>query len=363
MPTTPPFKEVFAQSLRAHRVLRQLMQKEKYKNLYRLLAAIKEANLQAHSNCKIGRTALENFINIPAEAGLTIENMAALHVFLRTFGEGFDQHCFVEKSGILDWLSRSRSLACLLASKPSHKQEYISSWDFKSTLELRTSLTSMGAKFKHGNDDVLVPTRKPMDPVQEQKINNLLQGEIVSLISVGSPLACLSTEMILARMFGVRPFDKPTAARPMPFYFVWPPHYTQHLQSSFVLSADDLPCAELAGRVQNRKASALKIDGTFLEVPIGERRYTLYGILAAQKRRNDHVWVVLAGLSGPATLAAAIKAKEVPLALPSVQGKNSPILWAVVEADILHTDPGDDGDGRIIEDCRLGDARIWSVEE
>ena len=340
-------------------------QLKNFGNLNQLLAAIKKANRNAGTNCSISRHAVEKLIHNPSQVSLSMSNLAALHTFLTPYDEGLDQHPILERALPINWLARSLVITWLLASKPNlhARHEDISAWDFRSQNELQSTLHVHGARPKNGNEIFLVPPRSEHDATQKQKIDHLIDGGTHSLISIGSPLACPSSEMLLARMFGVEPFSKPSLAHRLPFYFLWPPHCTQHLQSSFALPAEALPSGAIGDAIRAGKASALQVGDQLYQVLLNKNKYILYGIIVAQRRCNGEVWVVLAGLSGPATLAAARLFRDIPAALPATPGRNAPILFAVVEADVVVDDSVHTGENRSLSDCRLvGTPQLWPTD-
>lgn len=60
-----------------------------------------------------------------------------------------------------------------------------------------------------------------------------------------------------------------------------------------------------------------------------------YGIIAAQRRSSGQLWLVLCGLSGPTTYAAAKVLKSLAdIIPPNPFGEDSKVQWAVVKSVI-----------------------------
>jgi len=97
--------------------------------------------------------------------------------------------------------------------------------DDRALAELLTRASRFDRKHEFDIEDVL--WRSPVDPsaLKAEKWYSLLDLPQTSVISVGAPVAALSSEVMLARMFGVEPFVRPrfSTKAALPFYFVWLP--------------------------------------------------------------------------------------------------------------------------------------------
>ena len=73
--------------------------------------------------------------------------------------------------------------------------------------------------------------------------------------------------------------------------------------------------------------------------PTLRKRVRSYGVIAAQRRPEGQIWVVIAGLTGPGTYAAATCLNAVEAPLPNAEDPHrGQVLWAVVEATVF-TEP------------------------
>ncbi len=133
--------------------------------------------------------------------------------------------------------------------------------------------------------------------------------------------------ILLLRMFNVDPFERPrfSTKLPLPFYFVWVPRAARSLRSAFGLTWRELmpEFAQLARAVKQNRSAAFILNGTPLTAPIEGKSWDMYGVIAAQRRASGSVWLVVSGLAGPATLAAAKLVKLIDAELPITEKQNS----------------------------------------
>ncbi len=125
--------------------------------------------------------------------------------------------------------------------RPEERRNDISLWDTKSQAELLTQASRLDVHREFDIEPVL--WRTPIDPaaIHRERCHRILEEDQASVISIGSPLASLSSEVMLARMFGVEQF-KGHAFDPADsaVSFVWLPKSIQHFCSSFALTWREL---------------------------------------------------------------------------------------------------------------------------
>jgi hypothetical protein len=63
--------------------------------------------------------------------------------------------------------------------------------------------------------------------------------------------------------------------------------------------------------VKENRTTAFILNGEDFATPVGGKTWTIYGIIAAQRRACGSVRLVISGLAGPATLAAARLVKRI----------------------------------------------------
>jgi hypothetical protein len=172
---------------------------------------------------------------------------------------------------------------------------------------------------------------------------------------------------MLARMFGVQPFDRPQfkAARQLPFFFSWLPQKAGNFRSAFGLTwrelQSDLPA--IAKLVKRKQAGAFILDGVPHGVLDKGKVWTMYGVIAAQRRAAGNVWLVVSGYAGPATYATAKMVKEIAAELPGTKGHASKVLWMPVKVKIKAGDSASlVGDVREVVSAEFdGEPRLWPV--
>jgi hypothetical protein len=338
--------------------------------LNRLAQLINEANLEAGTNCFVNRKTLAKIRDEPQKVGLTYNILVALNTYFRKRGKGLQQLPILETSGVLEVLVESPRLVFMLGARPrlELRQTEISRWDTRSLAELLTQASKLDIHREFDIEDVL--WRSPVDPeaIMAERWYRFLEDDQASVVSIGSPLAALSSEVMLARMFGVDPFVTPQfkTGKQVPFFFVWLPKVARHFPSAFALSWRELQTdhAEIAAQVKGNKASAFILEGTPHVVLAEGNSWTTYGIIAAQRRAAGNVWMVVSGLAGPATHAAAMMVKEIASELPWGKGQPSKVLWVPVKVKIKAGEKAPlSGDIREIVKADFdGEPRIWPEE-
>ena len=162
--------------------------------------------------------------------------------------------------------------------RPEERRNDISLWDTKSQAELLTQASRLDVQRKFDIEPVL--WRMPIDPaaMHSERWHRILEEDQASVISIGSPLASLSSEVMLSRMFGVDQFTAPRfrAGKQVPFFFVWLPKSIRHFSSAFALTWRDLHSeyAAIASRVRRNQAAAFILEGTPHGVPSEGKAWT-----------------------------------------------------------------------------------------
>jgi hypothetical protein len=169
-------------------------------------------------------------------------------------------------------------------------------------------------------------------------------------------------------MFGVPQFTIPRfkAGKQVPFFFVWLPRLSRGFRSAFGLTWRELQSdyEPIASRVKRNQAAAVLIEGQPHVAAAEGNSWTMHGIIAAQRRAAGHVWLVVSGLVGPATNAAASMVKEVTAELPWSKGKPSKVLWVPVKVEIK-AGPASPFQGDVREVVKAtfdGEPRTWPEE-
>ena len=161
---------------------------------------------------------------------------------------------------------------------------------------------------------------RPMDMKEWRVVRNQATGNVV--VSIGSPVASASSEYLLAEMFDI-PAYKARAALP-PVCFA---HPSEDPVSAFVRSPREVPGMRVDG-------GAVLVDGN---AHVTRKRGADYGLVVGQRTGPENAAFVVAGNSGPGTLAAAecFADGQISMALPPYGGGGKqPVLVAIVATDI-----------------------------
>ncbi len=335
--------------------------------LNRLAELINEANLKAGTGCLVNRKTLAKIRDEPQKVGLTWSILVALNTYFRKRGLGLQQLPILETRGVMEVLMDSPNVVFMLGAKPrpEERRTDISRWDTRSLAELLTQASRLDVHHEFDIEDVL--WRSPVDPtaIQGERWHRILEEDKASVISIGSPLAALSSEVMLARMFGVAQFTPPQVktSKQVPFFYVWLPKLAQGFHSAFGLTWRELDSdsKSIASRVKRNQASAFVLEGEPHGVPAEGKSWTMYGVIAAQRRAAGNVWLVVSGLAGPATYAAAKMVKQIVAELPWGNGKPSSVMWIPVKIKIKAGEADSiNGDCREIVQADFdGEPRFW----
>jgi len=280
---------------------------------------------------------------------LRVAELEALSTYLTPFGQGLADMPLFDADGILRDLVAKEEVVFFAATRSRKNRDYTSVWDVRAFNDVVGSINYRWPTTRISLMEEV--ERFAEDAPSEQHWPQLLadvDGDR-SYCCLGGPRAFGLTEYMLATMFGVPPFKKGVpAGPPLPFYFVWHPHpdksKTQSVQSQFALAASDLPDTEfklpnedLPNLIEDRKAQAFlaRHDLKVYPVYLDRGEWEEYGVIVAQRRERGEIWVVVGGLSGPGTYAAAKMLNEISLPVPeSKPGEVSPPVYAVVEAAV-----------------------------
>ena len=340
---------------------------------YRLARKIDQANIDAGTGLEISHRTLRKIAERPETVSLTLNVLTALDAYFAPLGESLQEKPIFEKKGILECLVEKRKVSFLLGSRPrlAARRNDLSRWDTRSLAELLSQACRFDMHVDYEIEDVILSTPMNAQKAAAEKWHQVLADDTRSLVAIGSPRACLASEVMLARMFGATAFQAPVpsvaAKNQMPFFFAWPPHLSRHLRSAFALSWRELKALDepAAQAVMQNKASAFVSNSKVYTVAVGGNQWEMYGVIVAQRRSAGNVWLVISGLTGPATYAAATLVKKVDAELPMTKGKDSTILWlpvrAIINADQTRKHLGDNRDVDSVE--AMSEPQFWQKPE
>lgn len=339
---------------------------------HELARRVNEKNVEAGSHLRVDHRRLQKVAEGSLKVGLTREMLAALDVYFRQKGVSLTGFPMIMTRGIAEPLSESKRLVFMLGAKPRPKERRVdlSRWDAWALAELVRETSRFNRPHEFDIVDILWRDRVDPAAINAEAWYSKLEMDQTSVVSIGSPMASLSSEVMLARMFDVVPFVRPhfSPYSPLPFYFVWHPKAARGFRSAFGLTWEELDkdFGALAKDVRENRCSAFFLNGEPHVVPAEGSSWTMFGVIAAQRRGCGSVWLVISGLAGPATLAAARLVKSITIDLPFSENRVSPVMWAVVKATIKTGTPSSvvSGDVREIVDAQImGKPAFWTRPE
>jgi hypothetical protein len=335
------------------------------RNPLELEKLIRAANDQATEKGAIDRRVLKKLAREPERVRLGYRQLVALNNYFHWVGlPGLDEQPILLKPGVLDCLVEKPRLAFLLGStpRPHEQRNDISRWDTRSMADLlhavclRSTLRPVRrANLSFELKDVLLDFSARPETFAGQDWYGLLQDNQTSVLSIGSPRASHASEILLARLFHQKPFEAPAAGdAALPFYFIWPDlkqgaprpalrgagrrlrENPPGFRSRFALAADDIVKRDkaLARAIRAGKACAFSLGSKLYPVHIGPKHFKMYAVIAAQRRRGGQTHVIIAGISGPATYAAATLLGQIQEPLPGVADQDGPVLYVPIEVGI-----------------------------
>ena len=319
--------------LRLTKLIRQKTEGSNKISLNQLLREINTANAQAGRKTFVNFRLLKNLRDGSSSVGLTRAMLIAFSVY---WPELTQQPTFV-MPGIYEALVATPKVIFMLGAKPRTEERRIdiSHWDALSLAELLTRCSKQDLKHQFEIRYGLWRASAKPKTIATESWHNVLEEDQFSVVSIGSPLVSLSSEVMLAKMMGVEPFVAPRFKQ-VPFFFAWRRKATGKFQSAFGLTAQELQSIDpvAAIEVKHNRASAFVLDGRTHTVPAKAKSWVIHGIIAAQRRAAGNVWIVVSGLAGPSTYAAALKVKDIQEELPFSAGKPSRILWVPVKVQV-----------------------------
>ena len=287
-----------------------------------------------------------------------------LHCYLAKHGYPLDTRPIFSPIGLLTPLAASKNVALLMAVKPTEGfRNDIIAWDNKSMAVLWESLRKAGFSGDFKIQEVPLLAKPTAQVVEDEEWFPLLSDTRTSLIAIGSPRASHASEWLLSRMFERTPFEAASVhlGEPVgvPFCFAWPRLEGGPVRSCCGLSDADLDEFRNSGVAWARDVSAGKASAIFLNahylapwylkrgdrkdgwVPVARipppRRepWEMFATVVAQRRKEGQIWVVISGISGPATMAASMILDRIDAALPTSTRENGKVMWGVVKTLVI----------------------------
>jgi len=246
---------------------------------------------------------------------LRFSELQVLHAYLLSRGIGGFGSLLTGPT-LLRSVADRRKVAFLVPSKqlPLEGTTAVIHWDLRAMIAILRELERIDPGINIIVEDVLLredPVTVLNDSLGDQTWLKLLTGEDApSLICIGSPRANHAAEILLSKMYNIPPFSPSESPRSLPFRFFW---QTEKKPSSFTVTDNELIAhrQKLERFTVWGRCSAVLVrsdkDEECLVIDRDEasQQWTTHGVIAAQRQENGQLWVVVAGLEGPASLGAA----------------------------------------------------------
>jgi len=315
------------------------------KSFVALAKAIHEANhLGEKDKQPLDRRKLKKIVDGDPDLVLSMAELHALDRYLEPLGDGLAYNSFFKRSNALQTVAAAnKPVTFLLGSKSVDGSRLsLDHWDVNAFAEIQRGVSRFSRDIRFDIRDV--PLHEELKEARKSaakgKWLTLLRNGGPSLVCLGSSRATHVAEVMLAKMFGTKPFvDDPALKAKLPFHFVWNSKLKHVFPSAFRYTAEDLEAIDPSASkiVQSKGASALEMGGTVHLDRLKQRNTTeSYGVCVAQRRPGGQIWFVLAGVTGPSTYAAALLASSLALPLrpkdPDSRDRSSLPYWTAVRA-------------------------------
>ena len=294
----------------------------------------------------VDRRKLKQIIENDPSLVLSLRELRAIDKYLEPMGEGLAYNPLFEKSEVLRCIAESGRVEFMLGSKPDDVERLrinISHWDFLGMNQIESAVRDISRDAHVRVREVRMPETvdEGREALTEPGLRELFGGHGPSIVSLGSARSCLASELMLSRMASLEPgqHHQSGAADELPFRFVWPRDRGFVLPSAFNLYGEDANRDDPAvgEAVLQREAACFRHQGQYLVDELsckGRSEGNTYALCAVQKREGGQIWLLVAGLTGPATSAAAQWVHKMPSALDDyAQGELSPVFWYLLRAE------------------------------
>jgi hypothetical protein len=289
---------------------------------------------------------------------ISFDELLALETYLERQGASLARHPLFQKPEVHRTLAESKRIAFLLGAHfdEAARQTSVADYDVLAMTEIQSRVCQHSTPVLDFRDTLLKDTREAAIEATKETCIELFAEEGPSIVAVGSPRGSHASEIMLGRMFGLSEaemFHDDPGSR-LPFHFIWPhvsgervvesvTHLKHEVLPALEGSEREFDCVFPSGTMERRiPPDTRAFDHPDLTDPIlaeppnwdGSRDV---GVLCCQRRPGGQIWICVAGLSGAATLAAAMALDRVDADIPPLRlrgGLPSDVLWATVVAGL-----------------------------
>ncbi|MBW2697766.1 MAG: hypothetical protein JRE70_14900 [Deltaproteobacteria bacterium] len=355
--------------LRISRVLREM--KEREGSYLKLEQAIRNAISGTQGSATgddgsprfVDRRKLKAIVENSSKLVLSIGELRALDQYLEPFGHSLAFNSMFEAPEVLRCVAEFGRVAFLLGSKTDEHDAFrvnISHWDLLGLNHIHHGVLGFSQNVRIDIREVRMQVNETLarSDLDDPELNQLFDDHGPSLVILGSSRGNQMAEWALTRMANEAPYVAAGPGGPanLPFHFVWPSGgYV--LPSRFHLTGEEANREDpVAGdAVLNRNAACFRYSGGYLidDLTLGKPEGYTYALCAAQRRERGQIWLLVAGLTGPATCAGAQWVNKFATGLYELQpGRRSGVFWNLVRARAVRVREGQH------EAYRVGDAEV-----
>lgn len=333
-------------------------QKEKLGSFVKL-----EEDIQRASEIKVDRRKLKHIVK-GDNVSLSLKELVGLDAYLSRLGQGLAETPLFEVPQILRGFVDRGSVLFFLGSFPGSESQRadLSLWDVRAMMALQEGINDTRPETRVDMKDVEFSREMP-NPDPRISRPELFDRKR-SVCCFGSPRACWAAELMLAEMFNVNAFDRPNPT--LPLHFVW----ARKLMNAGRPSTFALPLSALKKvdpHFSSKDERALIVDGQpFVARLTKAKKWKDYGVIVAQRRETGQAFVVIAGLSAPATYATALaflNQRTGTLPMAPGKGAHGPIRLAVIEVTIRDARGKAKGDMREVEKTEVVHSALYEPLE
>ena len=220
------------------------------------------------------------------------DDLEILDSFLRTLGEGLADKPILVRQNILDALASKKKVVFVLGSRFQSSKFDTSIWDVRALTHIIDGLHAIDSGV---TTEIHVANHDNTDG----ELEGLIEEQDIAVCSIGAPKASRMTSHLLDKMFP----KNTNTPHDVPFQFCWP-NRSLTGRSRFELAPGQIKDRELATKIVSGNACAIRFHGDEFQVDFTADSTRNYSVICAQNRASQF-WLVVAGVSGPATEAAS----------------------------------------------------------
>lgn len=295
---------------------------------------------------------------------LSLRELRALDRYLEPYGQGLATRPLFLRPNLIEALAREKNVTFLLGSRAMREWYRVdfSHWDVLAMAEIQRRVNALAPEVRFDIKEVRFEPERLRLPgaAEEGEWVQQLRPEGPSIVCLASSAANPATEAILCRFFGERPYQPEPLEhrRKLPFHFVWSKRHP--IRSSFQLDPADIArkAPDEADQLGREDTSGIVYGNEVLVDKLtAQRSGRSLGLCAAQRQSNGRIWLVLAGVTGQATYAAACLTGEINVELPP--GAASPVYHGLIEAQVAPAPEGSKDPPQVESQSILRNPRAW----